>query len=185
MRQYLVSIAEIKLVELCATVIRRTDQLTPLGRAQLDRLVGVGIGQRRWQFSFSWSALYCLANGGRVVEVLVDRHQLVVIMLVGILVCARVVRVVHASLEVRVVEGLVLVIEAECVADFLAHHQVSPWGGVVLGVPRVVEVRVVELNNTLRDVAATNPDLSQAEPAISTVFVAADLHATTGWRALS
>ena len=177
-RKHLVSVTQIELVQLSAAVIRRPDQLTPLGRSQLDRIVGVRIGQRRWHFTFPRPALHCLADSGCCVKMRVNQIQLVVVMLVGILVCARVVRVVHARPQVCIIERLVLVIEAEGVADFLAHHQVSPWGGIVVG---GVEVGVVELNSTLRDVAATNPDLSQAEPAVVPVLFTADLHATASW----
>ena len=161
-------------------MVGRPDQLAPLGRAQLGRRVEVDVIRRRRHLADGERA-----DGGRAaVEVRVDYPQLLVIMGVRMLVaelvfnCAVwVVRVVHARPQVRVVERSVLVIEAECVADLLAHHEVSPRGGVVF---RGVKVRVVELGDALRDVEATDPDLSQAEPAVIAVGGGADLHASAG-----
>src|SRR5919112_3960116 len=88
----------------------------------------------------------------------------------------RIVGVIHARTQVRVVVALVLVVEAEGVTDLLAHYQVPPRGLVVL---RGIEVRVVQLGRGLRDVLAANPDLSDAQPAILAVGTVADLHPPT------
>src|SRR5215218_2323709 len=89
---------------------------------------------------------------------------------------AWVVGVVHAGPEIGVVEVLVLMVEAEGVADLLAHYHLSPRGRVVL---RGVEVSIVDLGSALHDVAAANPDLSQAEPAVGAIRCVADLHPPT------
>src|SRR6266508_2098697 len=74
----------------------------------------------------------------------------------------RVARVVHAGVDVPVVEVLVLVVEAEGVADLLAHHV------LLLGRPH--GVRVVHFCDALRDVAIRpDPDLRNAQPAVEAV----------------
>ena len=88
---------------------------------------------------------------------------------------ARVVGVVHARPEIGVVEVLILMVEAEGVADLLAHHHLPPRGRVVLS---GAEIRIVDLGSALHDVAA-NPDLSHAEPAVGAIRCVAHLHPPT------
>src|SRR5215207_563181 len=97
-------------------------------------------------------------------------------MLVGMLVGGGVISVVHARTEVRVVEDLVLMIEAQSVADLLAHHKVSPGGRVVLW---GVEIRIIHLGGALRDVLAANPDLRESQPSVVAVGAVADLYPPT------
>src|SRR6266536_1612929 len=119
-----------------------------------------------------------LPDGAERVEVGVDGDQFVVVVLVGVLVGARVVGVVHAGAEVRVGEVLVLVVQPEGVPDLLADDQLPPGGGVVLG---GVEVGVVELDGALGDVhAAGHRDRRHAQPAGVAVGRVADLHAAGG-----
>jgi len=66
-------------------------------------------------------------------------------------------------------------IEAERVTDFLASHGLPPSGRVV---GRGVEVGVVELHGSLRDVAPRRPDRGEPEPPVPSVAGVADLHAT-------
>src|SRR5713101_6472883 len=96
------------------------------------------------------------------VEVRVDNPEFVVIVLVRMFVvelaiqrAIRVVRVVHAGAEIRVVEGRVLVIETKRVADLLARNKLFPGVRVVLCSP---EVRIVQLYRPLGDMAAAHPD---------------------------
>jgi len=90
---------------------------------------------------------------------------------------AGVVPVVHAGVERGA--GLGLVVEPEGVPDLLADHVLLLGTVVVLVRPtaRAAEVVVVQLDDSLRDVAAAavDPDLSEAEPAGVTVVVVADL----------
>jgi hypothetical protein len=89
----------------------------------------------------------------------------------------RVVGVVHARPEIGVVEDLVLMVEAEGVADFLAHHHLPPRGRVVLS---GAEIRIVDLGSALHDVAAAvDPDLSEAEPVVLAIRCVADLDPPT------
>src|SRR5215210_4894726 len=85
----------------------------------------------------------------------------------------RVIGVVHARPEVRVVGDLILVVEAEGVAELLAHHQLPARRCVVLW---GAEVGAVHLGRGLRDVLAAGPYLSDAQPAILAVGTVADLH---------
>ena len=103
----------------------------------------------------------------------VDRFQLVVVVAVWLFVArpirsaaVRIVRVIHTGAEDRVVEGLVLMVEAEVVPDFLAHHQAPPRRGVV---GRGIEVTVVEPRGGSGDVRAADGDPRHAEPAVAAV----------------
>src|SRR5215208_6712550 len=90
---------------------------------------------------------------------------------------ARVVGVVHARPEIGVVEVLVLMVESEGVAYLLAHHHLPPRGRVVLG---GAEIRVIDFGSACRDMlAAADPDLGEAEPAVLAVRCVADLHPPT------
>jgi len=90
----------------------------------------------------------------------------------------RVGRVVHATSQVRVVGVLVLVIEAEGVADLLAHHQTPVRGGVVL---RLIKVRVVDLYVGPTDVVAGGDRYGgDTQPARVAVANVADLDVTGG-----
>src|SRR5215213_3215780 len=95
---------------------------------------------------------------------------------------ARVVGVVHARPEIGVVEDLVLMVEAEGMADLLTHHQVSPGGRVVLC---GFEIRVVDLGSALHNVATVDPDLCYAEPAVGAIPIVADLHPPTSRTAVA
>src|SRR5690349_15342140 len=121
------------------------------------------------------------ATADRRIEVRIDRLELLEVVVVRMLVRRRVVRVVHAGPEIRIVEILVLMIETPRVSDFLAHHELSPLRCVVAECIRVV--RVVQLHRGLRDVVTADPDLRDAEPAVLTVRIVADFHATRGWTA--
>src|SRR5215211_4658920 len=89
---------------------------------------------------------------------------------------AWVVGVVHARPEIGVVEVLVLMVEAEGVADLLTHYHVSPSGRVVLF---AFEICIVDFGSTLHDVATVDPDLGYAEPAVGAISIVADLHPPT------
>lgn len=169
--------AQIKLIELSVSIVRRPNQLAPLGCAQLDRLVSVGVGQRRWQFTFPGPTLYCLANCGCCVKMRVDQIEFVVVMLIWVLVAGGVVCVVHTRPQVRVVERLVLVIKPESVCEFLAHDEVSPCIRIIFD---GFKVSVIQFDRTLCDVKAANPNLRYSEPAGIAVRGSADLYAPAG-----
>src|SRR5919112_693950 len=106
-------------------------------------------------------------------------------MLVWVLVGERTVRaegagwvvgVVHARPEIGVGVVLILVVEAEGMADLLTHHHVSPSGRVVLC---AVEICIVDFGSTLHNVATADPDLGQAEPAVGAILIVAYLHPPT------
>src|SRR5829696_43225 len=165
--EHLVAVTEPVHPHLELPVARLPDLPAPLGAA-----VEVGLAR-------CGGRLACGArrpDGGRGFDVRVDDLQLFVVVLVGMLVGGRVTRVVHARPEVSIVEVLVLVVQPQGVADFLAHHQVPPGGGVVL---RGVEVRIVDLGGALRDVLTAYPDLGESQPAVVAVLPVADLHAPT------
>src|SRR6266540_6521566 len=109
----------------------------------------------------------------RVVRV-VDAQQLVVVALVGMLVRAWTVRVVHARPEIRVAEVLVLMIEAEVVPDLLTRDELVTCGRVVRP---AVEVGVVQLSRRLCDVCRPGhgPDRGDPQPAVVPVRSVADL----------
>lgn len=112
----------------------------------------------------------------------VDGSLFLVIVRVGVLVAGRairVVRLIHAGAEVRVIEDLVLVIKikAERVADFLAQNELPPRGGVVRC---RVEIGIVHLGDTLRDVGATDPDLGDAQPTVDAILSIAHLNPPRG-----
>lgn len=166
-REHLVPPAEVEFVQRGPATMGRPDQ-----RAPLRRRGEVDVGHRRRH-----RAERGRAERGRAVEVCIDELQLLIVVRIRVLVRARVIRIIHTASEVRVVEVRVLVIEAEGVPDLLAHHEIPPRRGVVR---RGVEVRVVHLDYPLGDMAATEPDLRQPEPAIGTVLAVADLHAPAG-----
>src|SRR6266516_5144918 len=98
----------------------------------------------------------------------VDDVDLLIVVRVGMQVAQLIVRairiagVVHAGAEISVIEIRVLMIEAEGMADFLAHHELAPRRSVVLA---RIEVRVVDFDRPLYDVTATSdPDLRDAQP---------------------
>src|SRR5262245_47092787 len=108
----------------------------------------------------------------------IDGHELVVVVLVGTQVAriaaaaVGITRVVHTGAEIPVVEILVLMIEAEGVADFLTDNELPPGRSVVRGRGKV---RVVHPDRALRDVAAAHPNLGDAEPSVVAVSTVADL----------
>ena len=71
-------------------------------------------------------------------------------------------------------------IQPKGVTDFLAHDHTSPFGLVVR---RSIKVTVVDFDGTLRDMAATQPDLRDAKPAVEAVAVAAHLDPASRWPA--
>lgn len=105
----------------------------------------------------------------------VNERELVVVMLIGMLVARGVARVIHAGVEIRVAEILVLVTKPKRVADLLTHDEIAPRGSVV---GRSVEVRVVELHDTLGNVRPGNPYLRNTEPAVTPICAVAHLYPT-------
>src|SRR5678816_4639779 len=80
----------------------------------------------------------------------------------------RIARVVHAGVEIRVVEVFVLMIKAEGMANFLAGHEVAPRRRVIRC---ALKVTVVELRRALGDVdGVSDPDLGDAEPTVEAVW---------------
>ena len=69
------------------------------------------------------------AKGLASVSGIVDAQQLIVVALIGMLVRAWVVRVVHARAKIRIIEVGVLMVQSESVADFLAGDEIAPNGG--------------------------------------------------------
>ena len=121
-----------------------------------------------------WSS----ADGAAAIQVAVDRHQLIVVVLVrcGAL-CIRVGRimiVIHARVE-RSARG-VLVVEAESVPNFLT-HDVLALGGIVIGC--CIEIGVVYFDGALSDVrAARDRDRGEPEPAVIAIGIVADFDAS-------
>src|SRR3989344_8039828 len=114
----------------------------------------------------------------------VDQNELIKIMCIRVSVgwpiieCAdpatrRSIRVIHAGAEIVVVEDLVLVVEPKRVRNFLARNETLPVSCVVFC---RVEVRVVELHGTLRNMRSAYPDRRDAEPSARTVFVITHFH---------
>lgn len=106
-------------------------------------------------------------------------------MAVGVLVtrrAARFVSIIHARSQISVVKGLVLMVEAEEVAGFLTHDEGPPGGGVVcFG----IKVGVVEFGDALSNVVTGDPNLGQAEPAVSPVGVVTDFDSSESGAAAS
>ena len=119
-------------------------------------------------------------NRGGAVKVAVNEAQLVEVVLVGpraertARIGAGVGKVIHTAILRTAVFGLVR--EAVRVRNFLAHHM-QPFIGVVIGCR--VEVRVVHLRGTLRDMHATgNVDRCQAQPAVVAIFAVTNLRSS-------
>src|SRR6266511_30967 len=95
----------------------------------------------------------------------VDDRELVVVVLIRVgarrVRVALVLVVIHAGVLRAAV--LALMSETERVADLLAYH--------VLLLGQVHRVGIIHLRNPLRDVAAAEPDLREAEPAIEAVGI--------------
>src|SRR5882724_9628934 len=176
-RQDVVSVSEVEIVNGGAALARALNQLAPAFWC-----VVIEIRHRRHH-----RMLLCdLADRRCGVEVRINRHQFVVIVLVWVFVVRRpvwIARVVHAGAQILVIEICVLVIEAEGVADLLTTHEVSPSRRVV---SRGIEIRVVQLHRALRDVsAATDPYLCHAKPSRIAIVRVTDLHAPAGRPAIS
>src|SRR5205809_1312157 len=96
-----VSMTEVKVISRDARFTRAADQLTPLvGRA----VINIDHGRRH---------LYRLPDAGEAVEMRVDGHQLIIIMLIRTGVCRRtigVASVIHAGPKIGIVEVRVLVV---------------------------------------------------------------------------
>lgn len=165
------SATKIEQVERIASLASTPEQSAPLGWGlEIDLVHGrrcLATGSR-------------LANGSCGVEVFIDGLQLLVIVEVWMLVAGRAIwiaSVIHARSEVWVRVVLVLMIKAENMADLLTHNEPPPGWGIVA--PRV-EIRIIELHNTLRDVIAADPDLGYSEPAGVAVSLTADLGPPAG-----
>ena len=121
------------------------------------------------------------ADRGESIGVFIDRiGKPVIIVSVGMLVrwrAQRVIGVVHAGAEVGVRLVLVLMVKTEGVADLLAHHHAAPLGFIVCGKGVIA---VVQLHDSLRNVAASEPYLRQAKPAPVAVFITANLNPAAG-----
>src|SRR6266478_4779117 len=119
-RQDVVSVSEVEIVNGGAALARALNQLAPPFRC-----VVIEIRHRRHH-----RMLLCdLADGRCGTEVGINRRQLVIVVLVWVLVVGRpvwIVRVVHASAQILMIEICVLVTEAKGVADLLTSHQISP-----------------------------------------------------------
>lgn len=118
-REHALSVAQLEHEQLRSPAVRAANQLSELITVELT----AGRGG---------TLIRGLSDGGGAVEMLVDRIQLLIIVLVGMLVgrivradTARtaigIVRVIHAGAEIRVVERFILMIEPEVVADLLTH----------------------------------------------------------------
>src|SRR5206468_2695139 len=83
----------------------------------------------------------------------------------------RIIRVVHAGVEVRA-RG-VLMVETDRVPGLLTRNGATPGRRVVEGAGRVISV--VELDRALHDVLAGRPDRRNSEPAVVAVRGIADL----------
>jgi hypothetical protein len=94
------------------------------------------------------------SDSRRAVEVAIDHHKLVIIVLIRTLVGAWVIRVIHAGAKVAVIKGFILVIQAESVTDLLTRDHLPPRRRIVL---RCVEVGVIQLDRSLSHVVADRP----------------------------
>ena len=111
------------------------------------------------------------ADRGGAVQVGVDQLQLLVVVCVGAWVIERI-GVIHAGVQVR--PRLVLVSQAPVVPDLLADH-VLPVR-LRVAVDGIRQVRVVHLGRALGDMAASDPNLGQAKPAVGAVGVVVGVH---------
>ena len=131
-----IAAAEIEFIDGLPVVAGFANETSPV-----TRVIEVEIGHSIWHFRR-------LAKGGGAVEVpgaragmsgsakglasvsgIVDAQQLIVVALIGMLVRAWVVRVVHARAKIRIIEVGVLMVQSESVADFLAGDEIAPNGG--------------------------------------------------------
>jgi len=161
-RHEAVSVPEVSLERLRTSAARAVHQASPLRRGvHIERVPARRQG----------------ASGVGGIEMRVNGFELLVVVLIRVLVRRRIARVIHAGPERGIVEVLVLVIEPERVTHLLAHYQLSPRRRVVrCG----IEIGVVHLDGTLRDVAAADPDLRDAQPAVIAVRAVADLNTSRG-----
>src|SRR5688500_17655635 len=89
----------------------------------------------------------------------------------------RIVGVIHTRAEIRIIKGLILMVQAEIVCQFLTHYETSPSRRIISW---RVEICVVNFGDSLRDVlAAGNPNLSYAQPTVIAVFGITDFDATS------
>jgi len=116
---------------------------------------------------FGQVAANCLPKSGETIKMGINEAQFFVVMSVGVLVSVWVTGIVHAGAEIGIVKILILVIEAESVADFLADDHLPPGGSIVRS---GIEISVIHLGNALGNVRAGNPDLGDAQPAIVAVL---------------
>ena len=157
MGNHLETVAEIALVSRVCSIPRGTYESAPLvGCLELAVLHGVRH----------------IVHGCRRIEVRINGHELVVVVLVGMLIGRGVRGVIHARTERRIIKVLILVIKPKGVPGFLTHHQIPPRGSVVLG---RIEIGVIHFDGSLGDVQSIDPDLRDTEPAVAAVGRVANL----------
>jgi len=130
--------------------------------APLLRVIEIRLGN-----FFGRTAVGRLTNGSEGVEMGINDSQLLIVVGVGVLVSAWVTGIVHAGAEIGIVKILILVVEAESVADFLTNDHLSPGWTVVIG---GIEISIVHLGHCLSDMETRDPDLGDTKPAVVAVF---------------
>src|SRR3989344_8734644 len=85
--------------------------------------------------------------------------------------------IVHAGVEIRIAEVLILVAKPKGVAELLADYKISPGRGIVFC---RIKVRIINLHRALDDMVSGGPNRSYAKPAIIAVFITADFNPTAG-----
>src|SRR3989344_7485470 len=109
----------------------------------------------------------------------VDNSKLVVVVLIRMLVISktivpcRIIRIIHPCAEIWVIECFILVGKAERVADFLAHHHISPRRRVLRA---QIEIEIIPFARSLGSVFAARPYLRDAEPAVVAIAAIANFN---------
>ena len=124
---------------------------------------------------FGSAAYHALPYGRAPIEMGINICQHSIIVLIRMLVRGWIIRIIHTGAEIGIVEVFILMIQPEGVPDFLTHHEIAPRWCIVC---RRIEVRVVELGHSFGNVTAADPYLSEAEPAVVAVFVAAHFYSS-------
>src|SRR3989344_1849843 len=153
-REYLAAVTEVTLKERCAAICGAAYLPAPLAS-----VLHIDVRHAR--------ACERLAQGRSRIEMRVYRFKHLVIVRIRMLIACRIASVIHAGTEVRIAECLILMIESEDVAHFLAHHKIPPCRRVICS---GAKVRVVELYGALRDVVAGYPYRRNAEPSVLPIF---------------
>src|SRR3989344_7213895 len=109
-RDDFVAVSKVTLVERRPSFAVLLHDLAPLRRAIEINILAIALGQSR-------------ADSRRAVEMCIDEFKLLIVMRIRVLIWTRVTGVVHTCTKVQVAEILILMVQPEDVADFLAHHE--------------------------------------------------------------